>query len=316
MSILNTVQSVLSVLLIISLGHFLTAKKIFDKNTSILFSKIVVNLSLPCLIISNLSSRFEKGDLSQMGPGLLIGFGVVLSGYFIAYMVSIIFKTEPSRRGLFRAIFTFSNTVYIGMPVNIVIFGQESVPYVLLYYLAHSTTFFTLGFYGIQSDHKKAKAKITLVNSVKKLINPILLSFLISIGLILLDINLPFFIMNTFEYLGNLTTPLAMLFIGITLYFLELKSFNFSKDIALSLMGKFIVLPILVILFFKFFPGTALMQKVFVIEAAMPVMATMAIVCQPYKSDHNFATVMIALSTVISLLVIPLYVFLLNMMNL
>lgn len=68
-----------------------------------------------------------------------------------------------------------------------------------------------------------------------------------AIILILLDIHLPKFILDTCKYFGNLTTPLAMLFIGITIYSVNFKEFKFSLDMLAIILGRFIISPILIL---------------------------------------------------------------------
>ncbi len=60
-------------------------------------------------------------------------------------------------------------------------------------------------------------------------------------------------------------------------------------------------------------PVPELMRKVFIIEAAMPVMTQVSIAARAYKADANYVAVMTALTTVISLFTIPAYFILLTL---
>ena len=112
--------------------------------------------------------------------------------------------------------------------------------------------------------------------------------------------------MDTSKNLGNLTTPLSMFFIGASIYLVNLKSVKFSLDMILILVGRFVVSPVLVILIVPIFHIPHLMGSVFVIQAAMPVMANSAIIARSYDCDYNFASLMIAITTMGTLLVIPI----------
>ena len=54
--------------------------------------------------------------------------------------------------GTFASMFTLSNTIFIGLPVNFVLFGEGSLPYVLLNYIANTSFFWTIGAYSIARD--------------------------------------------------------------------------------------------------------------------------------------------------------------------
>ncbi|MFW6270079.1 MAG: AEC family transporter, partial [Bacillota bacterium] len=198
-------------------------------------------------------------------------------------------------------------TIFIGLPVNIALFGETSTGIVTLYYVAHTTIFWTIGVYGIRKDVNGNQEGIFTLGTLKRIFSPILVAYVFSVILILLEISLPKFIMDTAGYLGDLTTPLSMLFIGITIYSIDYSSIKISKDMLAILTGRFIITPLIIYSLFFIFSGSVLMQKVFVIEAAMPIMATIAIVSQAYKADHKYATIMIAVTTLASLLIIPGY---------
>ena len=305
--IVNALQSVLSILIMVTIGYLLTHFNWFNKKTSDLFSKIVVNISLPALMIHNLLTSFDKEYLLEIWSGIFIPLIGVTSVYLVSIPLSNLLKISRERKGLFRALFTFSNTIFIGLPVNLALFGEKSTGIVTLYYVAHTTIFWTIGVYGIRKDINGNQEGIFTLATLKRIFSPILAAYVFSVILILLEITLPKFLLDTCNYLGNLTTPLSMLFIGITIYSIDFSSIKISREMIAILTGRFIITPLIIYTLFFIFSGSRLMQKVFVIEAAMPIMATIAIVSQAYEADHKYATLMIAVTTIASLLVIPGY---------
>jgi predicted permease len=308
--VLNALQSVFSIVLMISLGYVLTAKKWFNEDTTKLFSKLVVNISLPTLMISNLMTTYDKEKLSHSLIGLTIPFLSMGICYIIGLGLSKVVKINASRRGAFLSMFFVSNTIFIGLPVNLSLFGDKSVPYVLLYYIANTTFFWTIGVYGISCDGGEVSEKVFSAATLKRILSPPLLSFILAIILILLNITLPLFIMDTCKYLGNLTTPLSMLFIGITIYSIDIKDIKPDAEMFLILIGRFIISPLSVFILSIFIPIPLLMKKVFIIQAAMPVMTQTAIISKAYGSDHKYVAVMITVTTVACLIFIPLYMYL------
>ena len=312
MIIFNALGSVFSIVLMISAGYLLSHKGWFDEKTSKLFSKLVCNLAIPCLMITQFTESFDKDKLLNLGGGLFAPFTSMAIGYVIAVVVSKIIRVKKGRIGTFRSMFFVSNAIFIGLPVNMALFGEKSIPNVLLYYIANTTFFWTIGVYEISKDGQSGKANVFSLDTIKRIMSPPLLSFLLGIILVLLDIHLPKFVLDTCKYFGNLTTPLAMLFIGITIYSVNFREFKFSWDMIAIILGRFLISPILILILCNFANIPLLMKEVFVIQAAMPVMTNTAIVAKRYNADYEYATVNTIITTITSLLIIPIYMLLLS----
>jgi malate permease and related proteins len=312
MIILNALGSILTIVLMISAGYLLAHKGWFDEKTSKTFSKLVCNLGIPCLMISQFMENFDKDKLIHLGKGLFIPFTSMAICYLIAVAVSKIIRIKEGRVGTFRSMFFVSNSIFIGLPVNMALFGAKSIPDVLLYYIANTMFFWTIGAYEISRDGKSKDANIFSIDTVKRIMSVPLLSFIAAVALVLLNVHLPKFILDTCKYFGNLTTPLAMLFIGITIYSADLSKFKFSIDMLALLLGRFLVSPMLIFVMGNFSVTPLLMKKVFVIQAAMPVMTNTAIVSKSYDADYEYATINTVITTICSLLVIPIYMLILG----
>lgn len=299
-------QSVLSIMIMIMIGYFLAYKKLLDEKAINLITTIVINISLPMMMLNTIMSNFTKQKLIGDSRGLVVPFLTIGICFIIAKIFAKIAKVKDKRRGLFVSMFFNSNTIFMGIPVNLALFGEKSVPYVLLYYIANTTFFWTLGIYEIAKDGNKENLKFFSVDFIKKIFSPPLMGFLVGMIFLFLNIRLPLFIMDTSKYLGNLTTPLSMFFIGASIYLVNLKSTRFSLDIVWILIGRFVISPLLVILILPMFHIPHLMGSVFVVQAAMPVMANSAIIAKAYDSDYDFASIMIAISTIGTLIVIPI----------
>jgi predicted permease len=312
MVILNALQGVLSILIMIIIGYFLTYKKLFDESTSKLFSKLVVNLSLPCLIISDLTSTFTKQMLSGTYKGIILAFVVILVTYFLGYLFSLLLKVSSKRRGIFCALFAFSNTVFIGLPVNLALFGNSSLPYVLLYYLGNTTLFWTLGLYVIKRSVNSKEDKVSLFQNIKKLCSPPLIAIFFALLFIVFEIKLPEFILSTCKYIGGLTTPLSLMFIGIVMFSVNFRDIHFDKETSVLIFGKLLLSPLLVYLILGFLSFPTLEKNVFIIQSSLPVMTQIAITAKRYDSDFEFATIMVTLTTILSMVLIPIIMYLIS----
>lgn len=308
MVFLSSIESILSIIIMITVGYVLTHIGWLTDESSKTFSKIILNVSLPCYMIYNLTSSFDRKKLELLSSGLLIPIITIAASYIISIAVSNVLKIKAGRKGVFRSIFFVSNTIFIGLPVNIALFGESSVPYVLLYYIANTTFFWTVGVYEISKDSGGGdKRNFFSRKTLKRILSPTLMGFSLGILFVLFDIPLPEFATESFKYIGELTTPLAMFFIGIVMHSVKPKELILDKDMTALVAARFLICPFLVLAALRFIPVPSLMGKVFVIQSSMPAMTSTGVVAKGYGSDYQFAAVATVITTVLSMIVIPLY---------
>ncbi|AFJ26703.1 AEC family transporter [Streptococcus parasanguinis] len=302
---LRSISGILVILGMILVGFVIGEKGWFDDKSRGLLAKLVTQVALPCYMLYTITQRFTAADLLKMLPALRFPAlsMVVLLG--IATGVARIFAVRQDRRGLFISMFFNSNTIFVGLPINQALFGDASIPYVLIYYMCNTTFFWTLGTYLIQRDGE-GEAQFDLKTSLKKVFSPPLMGFLLGIVLVMLQIKLPAFLASDLQYLGNLTTPLSMIFIGLSVSHVGVKQLVLGKDQLLILLGRFLVAPLLMATIVYWVPLPSLMKQVFIIQSAMPVMTNAPVVARLYGADSDYAAVMVTETTLATMVVIPI----------
>jgi len=308
---LSALGSVLSVILMIALGFALAKKGWFDEKSGSLISRLVVSIALPAYMIASLMGGYDRSKLVSMLPGLPVPFAAMLACYAIGTGIAALLRLSPGRRGTFASMFALSNTIFIGLPVNLVLFGEASLPYVLLYYIANTSLFWTVGVYGIARDgailQGKPAPSLVSAEGLRRLFSPPLVGFLSATAMIFAGIRLPRPIMDSCKDLGAMTTPLSMLFIGIVVSRVEWKRLRLERDLVLVLAGRFLLSPLLLVLLARGTGLPILMKEVFLVQASMPAMTQTPILAESYGGDSEYAGVATSLTTVLSLATIPLY---------
>ena len=302
---LKSISGILVILGMILVGFVIGEKGWFDDKSRGLIAKLVTQIALPCYMLYTITQRFTAADLLKMLPALRFPAlsMVVLLG--IAAAVARIFAVRQDRRGLFVSMFFNSNTIFVGLPINQALFGDASIPYVLIYYMCNTTFFWTLGTYLIQRDGE-GEAQFDLKTSVKKVFSPPLMAFLLGLVMVMLQIKLPAFLASDLQYLGNLTTPLSMIFIGLSVSHVGVKQLVLGKDQLLILLGRFVVAPLLMTTIVYWAPLPSLMKQVFIIQSAMPVMTNAPVVARLYGADSDYAAIMVTETTLATMVVIPI----------
>ena len=301
---LRSISGILVILGMILVGFVIGEKGWFDDKSRGLLAKLVTQVALPCYMLYTITQRFTAADLLKMLPALRFPAlsMVILLG--IATAVARIFSVRQDRRGLFISMFFNSNTIFVGLPINQALFGDASIPYVLIYYMCNTTFFWTLGTYLIQRDGE-GEAQFDLKTSLKKVFSPPLMGFLLGLVMVMLQIKLPAFLASDLQYLGNLTTPLSMIFIGLSVSHVGVKQLVLGKDQLLILLGRFLVAPLLMASIVYWLPLPSLMKQVFIIQSAMPVMTNAPVVARLYGADSDYAAVMVTETTLATMVVIP-----------
>jgi predicted permease len=308
---LSALQSVFSVILMIALGFILAKRKWFEGNSSALISRLVMSVALPAYMISNLLGGYDREKLLSMLPGLPVPFLAMLGSFAVAWGLASLLRIRKERRGTFAAMFSLSNSIFIGVPVNLLLFGDASLPFALLYYIVNTSLFWTIAVYGIARDGAllsgKPKPSLISASGLKRILSPPLVAFIAAVAMILVGITLPKPIMDLCKYLGNMTTPLSMLFIGIVISRVEFKKLKLDIDFIFVIAGRFLVTPLFVYLLVRGRELPLLMKQVFLMQAAMPSMTQVPILVAAYEGDAEYAGIGTSLTTVLSIISIPLY---------
>ena len=308
MAFLTSLESILSIILIILLGYILKEKKWFDDGFSSNVSRLIMNVALPASIFVSVLKYLTIEKLISLSGGLIYTFLSVIMGYIIAWIMVKILKVKSGRRGTFINTVVNANTIFIGLPLNIALFGNESLPYFLVYYITNTVSTWAFGVILIENDNPE-KSKTKKGFNWKKLLPPPLLGFLVALVFLIFKIPVPEFLHSALTYIGNIVTPLSLIYIGIVLSNAGLKSIHFDKDAIFALFGRFIMSPcimvVLIILGVKI-SGTmpALESKTYIIQASAPALAVLPILANESNGDVKYATNVVTTSTVLFAIVV------------
>ena len=305
---LTSITSIIPIIAIIVLGYILQVKGWFGDAFGPNLSRLIMNVALPASIFVSVMKYLTLDKLISLSGGLLYTFVAFILGYIVAYIAVMIFKVRPGRRGTMINTFVNANTIFIGLPLNVALFGDQALPYFLIYYITNTISTWTLGVYLMTSDSKSGQSKETSKFDWKKLLPAPLVGFLVALLCLILRISIPDFATNTLTYVGNIVTPLSLIYIGIVLAKAGLNTIAFDKDTIVTLVGRFILAPLIMLLVLKFFaPNMAAVEfKTFMIQSATPALAVLPILANQGKGDVEFSTNVVTLSTVLFIVVIPI----------
>lgn len=311
----SSIQSVLVVVIIMALGYILRIKGWFADSFSKNISKFIKNIALPASIFVSVLERLTKDTLVMFSSYLVWGFLAVIIGYIIAFVLVKILKITPGRRGIFVNAIVNANTIFIGLPLNIALFGTSSLTFFLVYYIINTVSTWAFGVFLISNDDPTKTKQATDKKKINwKQVFPMpLVGF--AVALIFLFLNIPIlkvtFLAQSMQYIGSLVTPLSLIYVGIVLADAGLKSIRFDRDTVVALIGRFILSPI-VMLGIMLIAGhmganlPILLQNTLIVQSATPMLAVLPILAAESHGDVKFATNLVTTSTVLFIFVVPI----------
>ena len=308
MLFLTSLESIVPIIALIVLGYFLQVKGWFHNDFGNDLSKLIMNVAMPVSIFVSVLKYLTLEKLMSLSGGLIYTFVAFALGYIVAFLSVKVLKVAPGRRGTVINTFVNANTIFIGLPLNIALFGDDALAYFLIYYITNTISTWTLGVFLMTSDSKDGKKKQESKFNWKKLLPAPLLGFIVSVVFLVINISLPSYVSNTLSYIGGLTTPLSLIYIGIVLAKAGIKTIHFDKDSILALVGRFILSPLLMFLVLKLMaPQMATAEyQTFMIQSATPALAVLPILANQGDGDVEFSTNIVTLSTILFVIVIPI----------
>jgi predicted permease len=200
---------------------------------------------------------------------------------------------------------TYSNTVFVGVPVLIEVLGQGSLQFAYPVIAFHSLFCFTL--YHLSEDAGPSGWLVPVFNTLK---NPIVAALLLGLALNLAHVTLPPSLLRVLDMLGAAALPCALLSLGASVA--TLKPGRWSATCAIVL-AKLVVLPLgvalLSVLVFHL-PVAAAM--VLIVLASCPVGINAAFVVQPAGGGAQLVNSAILLSSLLCAATIPAWLWLLR----
>lgn len=288
---MNLLQVVLPVFLIIAAGSIIGKYKKIDIQP---FINLIIYIVGPALIFSSIIK--SDIDLTDFLTIALSSMSIILT---LALLVFLILKTTKSKKiGLYLPM-TIGNTGYLGYPVALFAFGIAGLSRAVVFDVTGSLFLYSLGIYIVH--HK---------NEIKEIFKiPLIYAVVIGLLFNLLKIKTPEVIFKPIEMIGMITIPLALLVLGYQLTKIKISSTKIALLASLfKIVGGFLIALTII----KLFSITGLVRNIILIQAAMPSAVMSMILCQKYKRDEDLVASVILISTLLSIITIPLVLWFLS----
>ncbi|OPJ59399.1 AEC family transporter [Clostridium oryzae] len=293
---INVINQIIILTIMMLVGVGLRKTKIVTDEVEKGLSSILMNLTLPCMIIYSFNFSFSINMLKK--AVLILFYSIGIHIFLIILSKIAYFKLKDSKKSVFTFATVFSNCGFVGFPIVQGVFGNIGVFY---------TSVFTIPFnifmwsYGVMLFTGERNLK-----SIKKnLMNPPLMCTLLGVAIFLFSIKLPVPVLNTLRSIGNMTTPIAMFIVGSMLANVKLKEVFKGGDIYYLNFVKLIAAPMLVYFILLILGCNRTLLYICVIMVAMPTASLIGVFAERYNGDRVSASKSAFLTTVLSVITIP-----------
>ena len=321
-SILDVFLTVVFLLLLAVPGFILAKTKMFPQSASETLSVIVLYGCQPILVITSFQGCAFNGDIA-VNMLIVAGLALVAQLFMFAIVKLLFFKWEKDDKvKLVKYLSVFSNCGFMGLPFLQSLFSDGAMQAELIIYCAVVLAVFnvlnwTFGVYIITGDRKQISVK-------KILLNPVIIAVVISVVLFF-TLQKPLVelatagtavhktlvkLMNSLNFLSSSVTPLSMFVIGIRLANVDWKQLLTDKWAYILSGAKLVVMSFVTMFLVAYLPVASTIKYSVFFLLSMPSATSGAMMAVQFKKDSDFASVGVILSTVFSIITLPmLYLF-------
>ena len=265
-------------------------------------SALVLNITLPCMIVASVSSVAEAPGLATILQ--LLGFST--AGYALAFALAVprLLGVEASLRGAYGFMVMFGNVGFIGYPVLSAIYGSEAIVYAAIANMPWNILVFSVGMVMVSGE--MGSLREALAQCGRQLVSPMVLASVALLVLLLLGVTDLGVLGEGLEVAGDLSTPAALLITGSTIArYRPAEMLSNWRAYAVSAV-RLLVVPALLLVVLGPFMENELVRGVIIVGQAMPMATNGALFCLKYGVDAKPMMQGTFLSVIASVLTIPL----------
>ena len=302
---LSVVSQIMVLFFMIIAGFIARKTSVFDQESVKVLSRMLMNISLPALVISAMQFPFDAEVLSSSIQIMIISVCAYIGIIAVSYAYYKLINETEQRKDVIQFSIIFSNVTFMGFPVVNVLYGEMGVFFAALYNMPFNLVLLTLGVVIMsRSTRDQSKAGMSIRRA---LLSPGIIALVLGFSFFIFSIRLPEPLYQSLDMLGATTTPLAMLVIGALLGEVSPKSILGDKSLYLLTVTRLILMPLLAYIPLRLLGVEGMMLGIPVIIIAMPVGAVTGAFASLYNSDEYLASKAVFMTTLLSMITIPIW---------
>lgn len=300
-------NQVLIMFLLIIIGYVLYKIKFISGETNSQLTNIVLYVVIPAMILNTYQMDYNPKEARNMLLGFLLSFVSIVIAIFISKILHI--KSESHSLATERFCIIFTNCGFMAIPLMSALFGSIGVFYVNTYLTVFNFLVWTYGVVLMQQK-KQEKKKKSFQEMMKPFLTPTMFSIFLGILMYFLQIKFPAPVVKAIDYVAGMNTPLAMIVSGVYIAQSDLLGALKRGRVYFSALIKAFVVPLAVLVIFYFLPLDETLEITILIAAACPTAANSMLFANRFDGDVERASNIFTISTLLSVISLPLIILL------
>lgn len=297
MSFFDTLAEMLVLLFAIAAGFLANRMGILGGGTDKKISRLLLTITLPAMILGSVCT----GEALPEAAVMMVALGVAAVFYLLefAFVLAVppLLGGTPGQRGVWRYTLAFPNVAFIGYPVVSALFGPEALFYAVILVLPFNLMTFTLGPLMLTGAKRF---------SLRQMFSPCVVASILALILALGRLRPPAMIGEALEFLGGVTVPLSLLFVGSLLAGMPLGRMLASPRLWILTAVRLLALPAVLCFLLRWMGTDPLILGVAVTQMAMPAAVNGSLLCMEYGGDAECMAQITFVSTLASIVTIPI----------
>ena len=297
---LENINIMLILLAIVIVGYVAGKLEYMGGDFDRRLSNIIIDITCPALILSSTMGG-TLPDRRMILPLLAISVLTYIILTVVAWLLPRYLTRRGEDYGVVGFALMFGNVGFIGYPIVGAIFGHEAVFYAAILNVVNTLSVFTVGVMLVKGE------KGSLAFKPKVLVSVPMIAAYLAILIVALGINgIPMVISQPITMIGNITVPGALLIIGSSMSRLSWRAMMGSRVVYITTAFRLLILPMLLYGLFFLLGFDKLVLNINTLIIAMPVATYGTILCLRYGHDTTLITETTLISTLFSVVTIPL----------
>ena len=293
----NMIDMQLMMFLLVGIGFFIRKKGIVNTEGRMNMINLCLYITLPFNVLHSFLRKWDWNLFIACGVIILLSVGFnAISVFFSAVLYK---KQEENRQKSLKYGTIISNSGFLGNPMVEGIYGSEGLLYAALFMLPVRIVMWTIGIAVFLNGRKEMLWKNVLTH-------PCIVAIYAGVIIMVCGIQFPTFVEKTIVGISGCNTPLSMMLVGMMLAEVKPKGL-IDKTMVFYAAIRLLVIPAVVFAITAFLPLDGMLRGITVIMAGMPAPITTALLSAKYGGDEKYATGMVFLSTILSLITLPLW---------
>ncbi len=263
-------------------------------------SNLIIDITCPALILSStMGGTLPESRLILPLLGISLLTYVLLTA--VAWWLPRLISRKSEDYGPVGFALMFGNVGFIGYPIVGAIFGHQAVFYAAILNVVNTFAVFTVGTMLVNGE------KGRVVFRPKVLVSPPMIAAYLAIVIVAWGIDsIPDVISKPVSMIGDMTVPGALLIIGSSMSKLSWRTMMGSRVVYVTTAFRLFLLPLIIYVLFSFLGFEKLVLDINTLIIAMPVATYGTILCLRYGRDTTLITELTFISTLFSVVTIPL----------